>query len=46
MLKPLTLDSLNTDLVHYFCSLEDCDVVYLDTDKNCTPYWKLKFLFT
>ena len=33
-LKPTVLDLLNPDLTHYFCSTEDCDVVYFDTDKK------------
>lgn len=33
-LKSTVLDTLNPDLTHYFCSTEDCDVVYFDTDKK------------
>jgi len=34
MLKPLVLDSLNPDLVHFFCATEDCGVVYFDEHKK------------
>lgn len=34
MLIPTTLDSLNAGLIHYFCSSEDCNVVYFDEDKK------------
>ncbi|MDM5188013.1 (2Fe-2S)-binding protein [Bacillus sp. DX4.1] len=34
MLKPTTLDTMNADLTHYFCSTKDCNVVYFDTDKK------------
>lgn len=34
MLKPSVLDSLNPNLVHFFCTSKDCSVVYFDTDKK------------
>lgn len=34
MLKPSVLDSLNPNLVHFFCNSEECDVVYFDTDEK------------
>lgn len=34
ILKPTVLDTLNPDLTHYFCSTEDCVVVYFGTDKK------------
>lgn len=34
MIKPASLDSLNADLTHYFCSSEDCNIVYFDTSKR------------
>lgn len=32
MLKPAALETLNANAQHYFCSTEDCDVVYFDTN--------------
>lgn len=43
MLKPTTLDSLDSGLIHYFCSSEDCNVVYFDTDKKNIKRQKLRF---
>lgn len=34
MLKPATLSSLDADVTHYFCSTNNCEVVYFDTDKK------------
>lgn len=32
LLKPSSLETLNAQGNHYFCSTEDCDVVYFDTN--------------
>ncbi|MFF2753057.1 (2Fe-2S)-binding protein [Psychrobacillus sp. NPDC058041] len=42
ILKPNVLDTLNPDLTHYFCSTEDCDVVYFNTDKKTYPTSEIK----
>ncbi|MGE7765772.1 putative iron-sulfur cluster-binding metallochaperone [Peribacillus sp. NPDC096540] len=34
MLKPTKLDSLSADLDHYFCAVNDCEVVYFDTEQK------------
>lgn len=34
LLKPTVLDTLNPDLGHYFCTSEECTVVYFDTDEK------------
>lgn len=34
MLKPSSLELLNAELDHFFCSTADCDVVYYDSEKN------------
>jgi len=41
-LKPTVLDTFNPDLIHYFCSTEDCDVVYFDTDKKSYSISEIK----
>lgn len=42
MLKPTSLDSINASLTHYFCSSEDCNVVYFDTSKKIYLTTKIK----
>ncbi len=32
LLKPAALETVNANAQHYFCSTEDCDVVYFDTN--------------
>lgn len=34
LLKPSALETLNAKENHYFCSTEDCDVVYFDTNNK------------
>lgn len=34
LLKPTSLETLNAKENHYFCSTEDCDVVYFDTNNK------------
>lgn len=34
LLKPSALETLNAKENHYFCSIEDCDVVYFDTNNK------------
>ncbi|MGE6616684.1 putative iron-sulfur cluster-binding metallochaperone [Bacillus mycoides] len=34
LLKPSALETLNAKENHYFCSNEDCDVVYFDTNNK------------
>ncbi len=45
MLKPTSLDSLNAGLIHYFCSSEDCNVVYFDTVKKTYLTSEIKVSF-
>jgi hypothetical protein len=34
MLKPASLESLDADLEHYFCTTTDCEVVYFDSEQK------------
>ncbi|HWI47238.1 MAG TPA: (2Fe-2S)-binding protein [Rummeliibacillus sp.] len=34
LLKPSTLETLDAKIDHYFCSTEDCDVVYFDANNK------------
>lgn len=34
MLNPSVLDSLNSSLIHYFCSTKNCEIVYFNTDQR------------
>ncbi|MCM3598166.1 (2Fe-2S)-binding protein [Metabacillus idriensis] len=42
MLKPTALESLNADLIHYFCSSEECNTVYFNTDKKTYSLSEIK----
>ncbi|MGE7919732.1 putative iron-sulfur cluster-binding metallochaperone [Viridibacillus sp. NPDC093762] len=34
LLKPTVLETLNTNVNHYFCSSKECDVVYFDANNK------------
>lgn len=42
MLKPTALETLNACLIHYFCSSEECNTVYFDTDKKTYSIMDIK----